>query len=205
MFNHKYRLNQAVLEERKTQTRRFIRIDEEDLIRFQTVYYNQTFDLLKGKDLVKSYFYHNPKKIPYKVGEVVAIAQSYYEIGLNPNTIVGTKKDGTPITAIQSKGWGNKMFVKAEFMPHQIRITNVRIQELQDITNNDCLAEGVRLFTANGKNQYVVDGLGHFRSMGYTLFDTPKEAYAALIDKIGKKGDWESNPFVFVYDFELIK
>lgn len=205
MFNHKYRLNQAVLEEWKTQTRRFIRIDEEDLIRFQTVYYNKTFDLLEGEDLVKSYFYHNPKKIPYKVGEVVAISQSYYEIGLHPNTIVGTKKDGTPITAIQSKGWKNKMFVKAEFMPHQIRITKVRIEKLQDISDEDCLAEGVRLFTANRKNQYVVDGLGHFRSMGCTLFDTPQDAYAALIDKLSGKGTWESNPFVFVYDFELIK
>lgn len=35
--------------------------------------------------------------------------------------------------------------------------------------------------------------------------DELREAYAALIDKISGKGAWESNPFVFVYDFELVK
>lgn len=29
--------------------------------------------------------------------------------------------------------------------------------------------------------------------------------YAELIDKVSGKGTWESNPYVFVYDFELIK
>lgn len=32
---------------------------------------------------------------------------------------------------------------------------------------------------------------------------TPHEAFAALIDKVSGKGAWESNPFVFVYEFEL--
>lgn len=31
------------------------------------------------------------------------------------------------------------------------------------------------------------------------------EAFAALIDKISGKGTWDSNPWVFVYEFELIK
>ena len=28
--------------------------------------------------------------------------------------------------------------------------------------------------------------------------------YSVLIDKISGKGTWESNPYVFVYDFKLI-
>lgn len=36
------------------------------------------------------------------------------------------------------------------------------------------------------------------------LCPSPKFAYAALIDKVSGKGTWESNPYVFVYDFELI-
>lgn len=35
--------------------------------------------------------------------------------------------------------------------------------------------------------------------------DTPREAYAALIDRISGKGTWESNPFVFAYEFERVK
>lgn len=212
MFNDQYSLNQAVLDGIKIDTRRIASI--------QPPYENSeiAFPIFDGEPeespLWLAYCWvnkDNPEeytkwiKPKYKVGEVVAIAQSYYEIDLHPNTIVGTKKDGTPITAIQSKGWKNKMFVKAEFMTHQIRITDVCMQELQKISDEDCLAEGVRLFTGNGKNEYVVDGLGHWRSIGCTLFDTPKEAFAALIDKTCGKGTWESNPYVWVYKFELVK
>jgi hypothetical protein len=34
---------------------------------------------------------------------------------------------------------------------------------------------------------------------------TPRQAFAALIDKVSGKGTWESNPYVFVYEFELEK
>lgn len=38
----------------------------------------------------------------------------------------------------------------------------------------------------------------------YKLFDTPREAFASLIDRVSGKGTWDRNPFVFVYDFELV-
>ena len=40
---------------------------------------------------------------------------------------------------------------------------------------------------------------------GVYFWGTPQEAYAALIDKINGKGTWESNPYVWAYDFELVK
>lgn len=49
-----------------------------------------------------------------------------------------------------------------------------------------------------------------FRETAYTSlanspYRTAKKAYAALIDKISGKGTWDSNPYVFVYEFELVK
>ena len=35
-------------------------------------------------------------------------------------------------------------------------------------------------------------------------FNTPREAFAHLIDKVSGKGTWDKNPYVFVYDFELV-
>ena len=145
----------------------------------------------------------------YEIGEIVAVAQNYTACG-------GFMDDGTPrwdyiscIVGSKNRGWSNKMFVKPELMPHQIKITNVRIERLQDISDDDCLAEGVELNTRqykyDGTKYYCVRGLGHWRSFGCDNYKLPREAYAALIDKVGKKGDWESNPYVFVYDFELIK
>lgn len=202
MFNDKYGLTKAVLEGRKTQTRRIIDIDEEELTLFQTIYYDQVFDFLEGKDLIEAYFENNPKKVPYKKGEIVAVAQSYKDCG-------GFMEDGTPrwdyiscIVGNKNAGWSNKMFVKPELMPHQIRMKNVRIERLQDISDEDCLAEGIE-FDAKAKSFYC--GMNVLNNSKIWLGCTPREAYAALIDKVGKKGDWERNPYVFVDEFKLIK
>lgn len=208
MFNDKYGLTQAVLDGRKTQTRRIIDIDEDKLVMFQTNYYNMTFDFLEGKDLIEAYFVNNPKKIPYKKGEIVAIAQSYKDAGYkcyayrDTDEFLYFMKDGEDV-AIPPIAETNKMYVKPIYMPHQIKITNVRIERLQDISDDDCLKEGIlKEKTYYGEDSYniKIKDKKHYYSL-----DTPREAYAVLIDKVGKKGDWDKNPYVFVYDFELVK
>ena len=93
------------------------------------------------------------------------------------------------------------MFVKADFMPHRIRITNIRVERLQDISEEDCLKEGIWRDDNVG-----LEGTTYwYHGLVNSSFRTAKEAYAALIDKISGKGTWESNPWVFVYDFELVK
>lgn len=181
MFNDKYGLTQAVLEGRKTQTRRtFLKPGEENLLQGVTPEYIIT---------VRS---------RYKVGETIAIAQSYKDIHAEILREVGDldlKKE-----FLQSKGYKNKMFVRAEKMPHAIRITNIRIERLQDISEKDCMKEGLEwahgLFYVN----YNKD-TGSRMNLG----NTPREAFAALIDRISGKGTWARNPYVFVYDFELTK
>ena len=39
----------------------------------------------------------------------------------------------------------------------------------------------------------------------YIEYDNPRDAFAALIDEIRGKGTWDNNPYVFVYEFELVK
>lgn len=216
MFNDKYGLTKAVLDGRKTQTRRIIKIKDDDLCRFKEEYYNASFDLLDGKDLIEAYFVNNLKKIPCKVGEIVAVAQSYKVVSDNISQTPSKEraefyckimktcypKEEIPRDTEDISGWTNKMFVKPELMPHQIRITNVRIESLNDISDNDCLAEGIE-FDCKAQSFYC--GFNNSTNSKIWLGHTPREAYAALIDKVGKKGDWESNPYVFVYDFELIK
>ena len=216
MFNDKYGLTKAVLEGRKTQTRRIIDIDEDKLIMFQTRYYDMTLDFLEGKDLIEAYFVNNPKKIPYKKGEIVAIAQSYKDAGYqcyayrDTDEFLYFMKDGEDV-AIPPIAETNKMYVKPIYMPHQIKITNVRIERLQDISDGDCLKEGVVISEPKIKGgvrmYYPCEYLKSCANkIGWgRVYHTPREAYAALIDKVGKKGDWEKNLYVFVYNFELVK
>ena len=90
------------------------------------------------------------------------------------------------------------MFVKPEMIPHQIRITNLRVQRLQDITDEECAKEGVRV--GETTSSFWDERLKDTR-----FYPSPREAYAELIDRISGRGTWESNPYVFVYDFELVK
>ena len=202
MFNDKYGQTKAVLEGRKTQTRRIITpqptFNENIGICWKGYAYGINFSGEKGsyENFVTGTEYNKSCK-RYRVGEIVAIAQSY-------NNVHEEVEHETleMLDLYCSKGWTNKMFVKPELMPHQIRITNVRIERLQDISDEDCLKEGIEF---DGKAQSFYCGFETSKNSKIWLGSTPREAYAILIDNLKGKGTWESNPYVFVYDFKLIK
>ena len=198
MFNDRYGLTKAVLEGKKTQTRRVVPKDFFSLnwdVKERTLVYENDFG-----DLVDI---RNSKYALFHVGEIVAVAQKYSDCG-------GVLENGIPrwkyiskIVGNTSGGWTNKMFVKPELMPHQIRITDVRVERLQDIIDEDCLKEGIAPMIV-GCEYYVFSFIDKEKGR-FLDYKKPREAYAALIDKVSGKGTWESNPYVFVYDFELIK
>lgn len=94
------------------------------------------------------------------------------------------------------------MFVKAEYMPHRIRITGIKCERLQDISDEDCIKEGVRVCSQELEYPYYFIDAKRFMICDYK---SPREAFAALIDKVSGRGTWESNPWVVVYEFELVK
>lgn len=97
----------------------------------------------------------------------------------------------------------NKLFMPEVAARYFIKITAVRAERLQDISDADCIKEGINGCDYGGM-QCVVYGLEKglfFDELG----STPTKAYAALIDSINGKGTWDNNPFVWVYDYELMK
>lgn len=190
MFNDKYGLTQAVLEGRKTQTRRIA--DNAGRLRDITV--RQALEEVnKGRACL--FDEGRPLALSaYKLGETIAIAQKYAELAYEGEFFRLLGK------VIFEKGCYNKMFVKADFMPHRIRITNIRVERLQDISEEDCIAEGVWR-----DDNVELEGTTYwYHGLANSSFRTPQQTYASLIDRISGKGTWESNPYVFVYDFELI-
>lgn len=180
MFNDRYGLTKAVLEGRKTQTRRIVAdgLFQEcrsngliDAGGFNDEWKIKTLELLVNNSL-------------YKVGEEVAVAQNYKDAGCDFYFHRGLA------------GWNNKMLVRSEEMPYRIKMTNVRVERLQDISDEDCLKEGIK----RKNERYCVEN-----QKGVCFYtNDPKLAFHCLIDKICGKGTWDSNPWVFVYDFELI-
>ena len=196
MFNDKYGLTKAVLAKRKTQTRRII-TNKEMLEIIRKVDSPASLFLVYDNFVLNPYwrkrFLNNRRVMRYKMNETVAIAQPYADITPQIDWVKYMIRK-------EKLGWNNKMFVRAEDMPHHIRITKIRIERLQDIKSEDCLKEGLWMAHDVG-----LEGMTYwYHGLANSSFRTPQDAYASLIDRISGKGTWESNPYVFVYDFELI-
>lgn len=205
MFNDKYGLTQAVLDGRKTMTRRIFYIPDK-LVPYLDIY--DIFDIVddciiwKDKsDNIRMTF--EPK---YKVGEVVAIAQSYMDV----DRFHRKGKNAAYLEYLDSilpelklyPGWGNKMFVKADLMPHHIEITDIKVERLQDISDEDCLKEGIVKGKCGSESTHFMDA--YYVPKEKQPYCTPRDAFEVLIDKVSGKGTWERNPFVWVYEFKLL-
>lgn len=204
MFNDKYCLTQAVLNGTKTMTRRkfTLTLDKEVDDKLIRVYPSKVF-FDNGKWLFdyEGRAYNLPKEnYPrYEVGDVVAIAQSYKNIASNRDeaeTVLDLYKIGNNFLTMDEMGagWNNKMFVRADLMPHHIKITDVKVERLQDISDEDALREGIfklvdKYFLPNGIDE---------------MFASAHNAFAYLINKVSGKSMWESNPWVVAYSFELV-
>lgn len=201
MFNDRYGLTQAVIEGRKTVARRII---SDKLWDRWTDYDDFCNSVSCGPSTPVVRQYYNEfeffkDNLPYKVGEIVAVAQCYADI--HSELMIGdfgdARYDSFKNAVVHDKaGWHNKMFVQADLMPHQIRITSVRPERLQDITDEDCLKEGVR---------FVENSDGYFSNGMSDEYTTPISAFAALIDEISGRRIWERNPFVWRIEFKLVK
>lgn len=180
MFNDMYKLTQAVLDGTKTMTRRILK---------------------EGTPL--GTWKETKKHLPYKVGDVLAIAQSYKAIFGELEKKYGNAKakewwcnalDSVGGGLDTSVGYRNKMFVRADFMIHHIKFINVRLERLQDISDEECLREGIK----------QVNFIHYAFENSSLLYLYPREAFAELIDKVCGKGTWESNPGVAAYSFERV-
>lgn len=215
-FSDKYSLTQAVLDGRKTMTRRVCKYDRPN----ET--YDIVFPVFESNDydndgnivspLNYAFGWKNDKgdftgwNIPkYKVSEVVAVAQRYKDVVEKRDEAQETLllyKIGEKYLTMEEMGagWSNTMFTKADLMPHHIRITDIKIERLQNISDEDCFKEGIFKWDAGQKDIPFYS----FHNADIPDYNNPRDAFAELIDKVSGKGTWASNPYVFVYEFELI-
>jgi len=202
MFNDRYGLTAAVLQGRKTMTRRICKeYATGQLILASDV---ESFLFYPKNNIVKFLMKDGTIKVsvpPYKDNEVVVVAQSYKSIHeeMTNGDYGDSKYDAFRCAMVAgTKGWSNKMFVRPDLMPHQIQITDINIEHLQNISDEDCMKEGIMYNNEVG----FENGCYYFND--YEGFKTPKSAFCTLINRINGKSSWEINPFVFAYSFKLI-
>ena len=209
MFNDRYGLTAAVIQKAKWKTRR---IAGRVVRKWEIV---EELSGILGNPAQREWTLKEfaLKTCPINVGDIIAIAQSYKDCGYEKrHDASGCERiliDDSRHPYIRwhnipmSAAWENKMFVKAEYMPVRIKITGIDFEHLQDISDDDCLVEGI--YECHDVINSNMEDVKCFTFPNSTHnYATPRDAFAALIDKVSGKGTWESNPYVYVFNFELV-
>lgn len=214
MFNDRFGLTDDVLAGHKTMTRRLIGQCD----RVEPYFGKDGYCLC---NIFNEDIYVGTVKSRYHIGEEVAVAQSYKELA----------KIDDYYNCEQAKrqaGWSNKMFVRANLMQYHIKIKDIKVERLCAINDEDCRKEGIVPFTWR---QWLKQDIGDFGPQRYKdwsvwtlpkfldslsyhtdesdpdeyMATSPRAAFAVLILKLMGTKTWERNPYVFAYEFELVK
>ena len=108
---------------------------------------------------------------------------------------------GNP-NAIYNKGiWKPSIHMPKEACRLFLQIKDIRVERLQDISEEDAKAEGIK---------YVIDKLTGYCGFdyindGYNLMTTPFNGFRSLWKKINGFQSWDDNPWVWVIEFEKIE
>ena len=193
----------AILDGRKTQTRRIIKpqpIGEMD---------THPDCLIEDTDGGLLYFHPVPDsdvpdyKCPYgKVGDRLWVRETMYNSDFNPSGNFYYKADNKGVgnfvyDKICEKGWSKKKTIPSIHMHRwasriTLEIVNIRIERIQDISEVDAKAEGVEKRKALDELKQV----WHFYKMGF----------AYLWNLINEKRGygWDKNPWVWVVEFRRV-
>lgn len=103
--------------------------------------------------------------------------------------------------------WKPSIYMPRKLSRLTLEIVRVRVERLQDITKQDAIAEGVRQVTKDGKlMKYCVYDLGpDMSSTPWSVMrSTAVGAYAELWESINGVGSWALNPWVWVVEFKRV-
>lgn len=216
MFNEKFGLQSATLNRTKRMTRRNAKYRGNKEIGFYryrpgTLVTDGEYMLIEVLD--PDEFSYEPEQYirsQYHVGEIVAIAQSYESMA--NGGYLDRMLDG-PLSMKKEyagAGYKNKMFVKPELMPHHIKITGIKVERLQDISEEDAMKEGIIRVDETSR---VMGCKPYYTYRGSKVHAiSAKVAFISLIEEMRKKPKKEYreipaepyNPLVFAYDYELV-
>ena len=202
---------QAILQGRKTQTRRtkgldFINTDPsnwkiEQLISLWAK--SKDFDI---KEIKK----------PYEVGDILWVRENFYSIESENHWSVSQMvmckseifyaadlsdyKTTRPLHRGKNRP---SIHMPKKFARIFLQITDVRIERLNDISDKDSISEGIKTDNCEGKDCYYFYPSNDLRDDSY--LDSPKTSFYSLWNSINGEKAWASNPWVWVIEFERIE
>lgn len=221
----------AILDGRKTMTRRVMK-PKKSTERF--VFENKAFSRYKfskmwsnidgqycaffetGPTEDSAYGYAESFECPYgQPGDRLWVKETYQEAIVNGKA--GHIYRADPLWASSTKAFRGFNWKPSIFMPRKasritLEITNVRVERLNDISDEDALCEGVReenvivgASCAGGMHRELTE-YRYFYDGGYEEgYDDIVTAFKALWESINGPGSWDVNPWVWVVEFKRVE
>jgi hypothetical protein len=182
----------AILEGRKTQTRREIKnikLREElppNLSDLTVSPYGKVGDRLWVRE---TFFEEYDRDTMEPIGECHYAATCDYEVmKMDADGWRATRKDGS-----DASPWKSPMFMPRWASRITLEITNIRVERLDDISEKDALAEGI----------YKVGSI-YEASPKISMAPDAKTAFAYLWESLKGKDSWQKNPWVWVIEFKRV-
>jgi len=171
----------------------------------------QTRRIIKGSEGIVKLSEHNRLltleqwgfKCPYEVGMVLWVRETWAELSWLEFNGESTEGDSRYVYAVDDPGahlvkkWKPSLFMPKEACRIRLEITDVRVERLQDISQEDAMAEGV--YAMPHRCEGWTNPLNNFR-------DCYRCAYRFLWNQInGHSGNqWDTNPWVWVVTFRRL-
>lgn len=218
----------ASVEGRKKKTRRIIKLPPYQMAGwklYSTKNQNGLYEFIDGAG-------HSVEVKPrYKSGEIIYLKEPYRVTHIDNIWFINYRYTGDKVQLNISigneelekiirqqekskSGWCNKLYMPQWAARYFAKIKAVRAERLQDISDEDCIKEGITPYCWGGNTDEKRSYSGYFNVVGRGKAtkddpfpyhsETPREAYAVLIDSINGKGTWGKNPYVCVIDYEMI-
>jgi hypothetical protein len=192
----------AIQEERKTQTRRIVKP-------IPALGYPKDWCEKINTESFKAIVGNYTDYCPYgKAGDLLWVRETFGYHDSEPD-VVFYKADGetNPFVAI----WRPSIHMFRKYSRITLEIVSVRVERLQDISNDDAIAEGIYKipftgWTGGKHTEYGYDS--QYNTTRGTTCCTAKDAYCRLWNSINGKKEgcgWQSDPFVWVVEFKRLE
>lgn len=216
-------LVRAILEGRKTQTRRVMKPQPATVERWKhgepTLETSANWTVMRDAS-GKGWSNCGPFRCPYgKTGDLIYVRENFYQdgqwclrTGCEPDDPNGRFWSGSsrilfaadcggnlPPPMDSMSTWRSRPSIHMPKWAARIwlEIAGVRVERLQDISNEDALAEGVNRIS-HGREGYFYSAIRNDQHPKNWCY--PDDAFRELWDSTG--GDWSANPWVWVIDFK---
>lgn len=179
---------QAILAGRKTQTRR--------VSKHQYWSHSEIIDVNRNGIFQKV---DRNVSCPYgKPGDLLWVRESFVKFETFNETLFSYK--ASPKTNLDVN-WRPSIHMPKDAARIWLRITNIRVERLKNITEEDAIAEGVENIT---ESKYGFLCKWNDSKTGDTILGTAQTAFSYLWKSINGEQSWKENPFVWVVEFEVL-